>query len=281
MTECPCSSAYSVMLSRWDSGDVVASVSLDSRIGASSLMAQTYHSHLTDGVGTLDEMVTAARARGYEYFAVTDHAPNLFMQRMTLEKMLEQRDRLRGLHATLASDGGRPMTLLHGTELNIGEDGSVDWPDDILAGFDLCVASVHSLFDLPRAEMTRRFLRACENPHVNIIGHPSTRRIGRRPPVDLDWHELFRACAATRTALEINASLGRLDLASEHIKAARDAGVKFSIDTDAHAVGHLEVLRFGVGTAQRGWLTADDVINTWPLDRLRGFLRKEPARSAG
>ena len=239
------------------------------------------HTNLTDGVGTLDEMVTAARARGYEYFAVTDHAPNLFMQRMTLEKMLEQRDRLRGLHETLASDGGRPMTLLHGTELNIGEDGSVDWPDDILAGFDLCVASVHSLFDLPRAEMTRRFLRACENPHVNIIGHPSTRRIGRRPPVDLDWHELFRACAATCTALEINASPGRLDLASEHIKAARDAGLKFSIDTDAHAVGHLDVLRFGVGTAQRGWLTADDVINTWPLDRLRGFLRKEPARSAG
>ena len=237
------------------------------------------HTNLTDGVGTLEEMVTAARARGYEYFAVTDHAPNLFMQRMTLEKMLEQRDELRRLHATLAEDGGRPMTLLHGTELNIGEDGSVDWPDDILAGFDLCVASVHSLFDLPRAAMTRRFLRACENPHVNIIGHPSTRRIGRRPPVDVDWDELFLACAATGTALEINASPGRLDLASEYIKAARDAGVKFSVDTDAHAVGHLNVLRFGVGTAQRGWLTADDVINTWPLDRLRGFLRKEQARS--
>jgi DNA polymerase (family 10) len=233
------------------------------------------HTNLTDGVGTLDEMVSAARARGYEYFAVTDHAPNLFMQRMTLEKMLEQRDQLRRLHATQADDGGGRMTLLHGAELNIGEDGSVDWPDDILAGFDLCVASVHSMFDLPRAEMTRRFLRACENPHVNIIGHPSTRRIGRRPPVDLDWGEVFRACAATGTALEINASPGRLDLASEHIKAARDAGARFSVDTDAHAVGHLDFLRFGVGTAQRGWLTGDDVINTWPLDRLRAFLRKQ------
>ncbi len=233
------------------------------------------HTNLTDGVGTLEEMVTAARARGYEYFAVTDHAPNLFMQRMTLDKVLRQRDQLRGLEARLADDGGSAMRLLHGTELNIAADGTVDWPEDILAGFDVCVASVHSHFDQPRAEMTRRFLRACENPLVNVIGHPSARRIGKRPPVDVDWGELFRACAATGTALEINASPGRLDLASDHIKAARDAGVRFSIDTDAHAVRHLDVLRFGVGTAQRGWLTADDVINTWPLDRLREFLRKK------
>ncbi len=233
------------------------------------------HTNLTDGVATLEEMVTTARRRGYDYFAVTDHAPNLFMQRMTLDKMLEQRHQVRRLDAQLGSDGERAMSLLHGTELNIAADGTVDWPQEILAEFDVCVASVHSHFDQPRAEMTRRFLRACENPQVNIIGHPSARKIGKRPPVDVDWHELFRACAATGTALEINASPGRLDLASDHIKAARDAGVKFSIDTDAHAVGHLDFLRFGVGTAQRGWLTADDVINAWPLDRLRGFLRKE------
>lgn len=232
------------------------------------------HTNLTDGVGTLGEMVGVATARGYEYFAVTDHAPNLFMQRMTLEKMLLQRDQLRGLEARLAGDGDPVMTLLHGTELNIGADGTVDWPDEILAGFDVCVASVHSHFDQPRAEMTRRFLRACENPEVNIIGHPSARRIGKRPPVDVDFAELFRACAATGTALEINASPGRLDLPSDHIKAARDAGVKFSIDTDAHATGHLDFVRYGVGTAQRGWLSTDDVINTWPLDRLREFLRK-------
>jgi DNA polymerase (family 10) len=232
------------------------------------------HTNLTDGVGTLAEMVAVARARGYEYFAVTDHAPNLFMQRMTLEKMLQQRDQLRRLEAQLAGDGGPVMTLLHGTELNIGADGTVDWPEEILAGFDVCVASVHSHFDQPRAEMTRRFVRACENPEVNIIGHPSARRIGKRPPVDVDFAELFRACAATGTALEINASPGRLDLPSDHIRAARDAGVKFSIDTDAHATGHLDFLRYGVGTAQRGWLSADDVINTWPLARLREFLGK-------
>jgi DNA polymerase (family X) len=232
------------------------------------------HTNLTDGVGTLDEMVAAARARGYDYFAVTDHAPNLFMQRMTTEKMLEQRDQLRQLAKRIAGDGGQAMALLHGTELNIAPDGTVDWPEDILDGFDLCVASVHSHFDQPRAEMTRRFLRACENPEVNIIGHPSTRRIGRRPPVEVDWPELFRACAATGTALEVNCHPERLDLPSDHIKAARDAGVKFAIDTDSHAVGHLDLLKYGVGTAQRGWLTGDDVINTWPLDRLREFLRK-------
>jgi len=232
------------------------------------------HTSLTDGVGTLAEMVAVARARGYDYFAVTDHAPNLFMQRMTLEKMLQQRDQLRRLEARLAGDGGPAMTLLHGTELNIGADGTVDWPDEILAGFDVCVASVHSHFGQPRAEMTRRFVRACENPEVNIIGHPSARRIGKRPPVDVDFGGLFRACAATGTALEINCHPERLDLPSDHIKAAVQAGVKFSIDTDSHATGHLDFLRYGVGTAQRGWLTPDDVINTWPLARLREFLGK-------
>jgi DNA polymerase (family 10) len=232
------------------------------------------HTNLTDGVGTLEEMVMTARARGYEYFAVTDHAPNLFMQRMTIEKMLEQREQVAALAARLAGDGGHPMTLLHGTELNIAPDGSVDWPEDILAEFDVCVASVHSHFDQPRAEMTRRFLRACENPQVHIIGHPTTRRIGKRPQVDVDFAELFRACAETGTALEVNSHPERLDLPSDHIKAARDAGVKFAIDTDSHATGHLDFLRYGVGTAQRGWLRADDVINAWPLEKLKEFLCK-------
>jgi len=224
------------------------------------------HTDLTDGVASLEDMVTAAARRGYEYYAITDHAPNLVMQRMTDEKMLAQRDRVRALEVNL--------DLLHGTELNIAPDGSVDWDEDFLAGFDLCVASVHSHFEQPRAEMTRRFITACENPYVNIIGHPTTRRIGRRPPVDVDFSELFRACARTGTALEVNASPQRLDLPADHIRAARDAGVKFAIDSDAHSVSDLGNVPYGIGTAQRGWLTPDDVINTWPLDRLRAFLRK-------
>ena len=224
------------------------------------------HTDLTDGVASLEVMAEAARRRRYEYYAVTDHAPDLIMQRMTDEKMLAQRERVRALDAGLE--------LLHGTELNIGPDGSVDWGADFLAGFDLCVASVHSHFEQSRAEMTRRFVVACENPHVNVIGHPTTRRIGKRPPVDVDFGELFRACARTGTALEINASPQRLDLPSDHIRAARDAGVTFAIDSDAHSVSDLGNMPYGTGTAQRGWLTPDDVINTWPLDRLRAFLRK-------
>ncbi len=224
------------------------------------------HTNLTDGVASLEEMIAAAEKKGYDYYAVTDHAPNLVMQRMTDEKMLAQRARLAAI-----SSG---MTLLHGTELNIAPDGSVDWGPDFLAGFDICVASVHSHFDQDRKEMTRRFITACENPYVNVIGHPLTRKIGRRPPVDVDLTELFLACARTGTALEVNASPERLDLPGEHIRAARDAGCKFAIDTDAHSLPHLDNMKYGVGTAQRGWLTPDDVINAWPLDRLLEFLRK-------
>jgi len=224
------------------------------------------HTNLTDGVASLSEMIEAAEKKGYEYYAVTDHAPNLFMQRMTEEKMLAQRKELGAITSS--------MTLLHGTELNIAPDGSVDWDEDFLAGFDICVASVHSHFDQDRREMTRRFIIACENPRVNVIGHPLTRKFGRRPPVDVDTSELFRACARTGTALEVNGSPERLDLPAEHIRNAKDAGVKFAVDTDAHSIGHLDNMRYGVGTAQRGWLTADDVINAWPLERLLGFIRK-------
>ncbi len=234
------------------------------------------HTNLTDGAATLVDMVTAAAARGYEYYAITDHAPNLVMQRMTDEKMLAQREQVHDLGRGLAAQpgGDKPMTLLHGTELNIAPDGSVDWPADFLAGFDICVASVHSHFDLPRREMTRRFIAACENPYVNVIGHPLTRKIGRRPPVDVDLQELFRACARTGTALEVNAHPARLDLPSAHIRAARDAGVKFAIDSDAHSLRDLGYLQYGVATAQRGWLTVDDVINAWSLGRVTEFLRK-------
>jgi DNA polymerase (family 10) len=228
------------------------------------------HTNLTDGVASLGDMIKAAEKKGYDYYAVTDHAPNLFMQRMTDEKMLAQRAELHALESS--------MTLLHGTELNIAPDGSVDWDEDFLAGFDICVASVHSHFDQDRKEMTRRFITACENPRVNIIGHPLTRKIGRRPPVDVDLSELFKACARTGTALEVNASPERLDLPSEHIRNAKDAGVRFAIDTDAHSIGHLDNMRYGVGTAQRGWLTPDDVINAWPLERLLEFLRKGRSR---
>jgi DNA polymerase (family 10) len=225
------------------------------------------HTDLTDGLASLADMVAAAAAQGWEYFAITDHAPNLFMQRMTDEKMLAQREAVHALGERYPD-----LTLLHGTELNIDGDGEVDWPADFLSGFDLCVASVHSLFTQDRDTMTRRIVRAVENPGVHVLGHPTARLIGRRASVDADWDAVFEACARSRTVLEIDAFPDRLDLPADLIRRALRHGVKFSIDSDAHATGHFANLRYGVGTAQRGWLTPDDVVNTWPLERLRAYL---------
>jgi DNA polymerase (family 10) len=227
------------------------------------------HTKLTDGLATLEQMLEAASGLGYAYYAVTDHAPNLFMQRMTDEKMLAQRQELRGLQ-----DRFPKMTLLHGSELNIDPEGDVDWGPEFLEGFDVCVASVHSHFNQTKEEMTRRIVRAMENPHVHVIGHPTARLINKRQPIEFDLDEVFRAAARTGTALEVNGYPDRLDLKDEHILWAKRYGVRFAVDTDSHATTHLELMRYGVATAQRGWLSKDDVINAWPLSRLRRFLRK-------
>jgi DNA polymerase (family 10) len=227
------------------------------------------HTNLTDGLASLEQMLETAAGLKYRYYAVTDHAPNLYMQRMTDEKMLTQRRQVRKLQSRYPK-----MTLLHGTELNIDPAGDVDWGPHFLEGFDVCVASVHSEFNQPQDQMTRRIIRACENPYVNIIGHPTARLIGRRAPIEFDLDAVFEAAARTGTALEVNSFPDRLDLRDEHVMWARRHGVKFAVDTDSHSTVHLPFMRYGVGTAQRGWLERDDVINTWPLDKLRRFLRK-------
>ena len=226
------------------------------------------HTNLTDGMAPLEEMLAAARERKLKYYAVTDHAELLYMQRMTKEKILAQRKRLKQLQRS--SD----MVLLHGTELNIQPDGSVDWDQDFLDGFDVCVASIHSHFNMSKEDMTQRMIRAMENPAVNIIGHPTTRKIGGRDPIDLDLDEVFKAAARTGTALEINSHPDRLDLKDDHIAWARKHGVRFAIDTDSHSTLHLPHMRFGVATAQRGWVTKAEVINAWPLAKLKKFLAK-------
>jgi DNA polymerase (family 10) len=232
------------------------------------------HTDLTDGVAPLEEMVAAARARKLTYYAVTDHAELLYMQRMTKEKMLAQRRRLEELR------GDGDMVLLHGTELNIQPDGSVDWDEEFLDGFDVCVASVHSHFNQSKDEMTRRIIRALEHPYVNILGHPTARQIGRRPPIDFDVEEVFRTAARTGTALEINSFPDRLDLGDELAGWARELGAVFAVDTDAHSPIHLPNVRYGVAMAQRGWVTKAEVINTWPLGKLKRFLAKgRPGRS--
>ncbi|MGH2722730.1 MAG: DNA polymerase/3'-5' exonuclease PolX [Actinomycetota bacterium] len=231
------------------------------------------HTNLTDGLAPLEEMIEAARARKLAYYAVTDHAELLYMQRMTREKVLAQRKRIRAL------EGKGDMAILHGSELNIQPDGSLDWDDEFLAGFDILVASVHSHFNQSKDDMTRRIVRAMEHPYVNVIGHPTARMLGRRPGIEYDLDAVFAAAARTGTALEINSFPDRLDLRDEHIAWARQHGVRFAVDTDSHSPVHLPNMRFGVGTAQRGWVTKAEVINTYPLKKLRTFLAKgRPAR---
>ena len=232
------------------------------------------HTNLTDGLATLEQMADAAAERGLVYYAVTDHAPLLYMERMTKERALEQREQLRALSRHC------PAQLFHGSELNIQPDGSLDWDDEFLEGFDVIVASVHSHFTQSRAEMTRRVIRAIEHPLVNIIGHPTGRLIGKRPGIDLDYDAVFEAAARSDTALEINAFPDRLDLDDELLLRARQHGTLFAVDTDSHAVPHLANLRFGVATAQRGWVTPDRVVNTYPIDRLRAFLAKQQRPSS-
>jgi len=227
------------------------------------------HTNLTDGLAPLEEMLEAAAELNYAYYAVTDHAPNLYMQRMTDEKILAQRKWLKELQTKYPK-----TTLLHGSELNIDPDGGVDWPEEFLKGFDVLVASVHTHFNQSKDEMTHRIVRAMEHPYVHVIGHPTARMIGKRPPIEFDFDEVFKAAARTGTAMEVNGFPDRLDLKDENILWAKRHGVKFAVDTDAHAAVHLPLMRFGVATAQRGWLTKDDVINAWPLAKLRRFLRK-------
>ena len=193
------------------------------------------------------------------------------MQRMTDEKMLTQRTS----RSPRCSHASPKMRLLHGTELNIDPEGDVDWDDGFLAGFDLTVASVHSHFTLPAAEQTARVIRAIEHPYVNIIGHltgTEDRRDGRRSIWILTPSS--RPLREREPRSRSTAHSARLDLKDEHILWARRHGVRFAIDTDAHSPAHLDLMRFGVGTAQRGWLTKDDVINAWPLGKLERFLRK-------
>mgnify|MGYP003350147038 CR=1 FL=1 len=227
------------------------------------------HTDLTDGTAPIEDMLAAAWAKRYAYYAITDHAPDLAMHRMTTAKMKAQRKVI----ATLQERYPK-MALLQGSELNIGPEGDVDWGPEFLSTLDVCVASVHSHFNQSKEEMTRRLIRAMENPNVHVIGHMTTRLIGRRPETEFDHEAVFRAAARTGTAIEINAFPDRLDLKDEYILWARRLGVRFAIDTDSHATGHLDVMRYGVATARRGWLGPDDVINTWPLAKLRRFLAK-------
>ena len=228
------------------------------------------HSDWTDGTASIEAMAKGAQAQGYEYVALTDHSRRVAMAHgldpARLARQGREIDRLNaGLHS---------LTILKGIEVDILKDGRLDLPDASLAKLDIVVASVHSYFDLPREAQTERVIRAMQNRHVSIIGHPTGRLIGEREPYDIDMERVIAAAHALGCRLEINAQPDRLDLNDIHIHAAKQAGVKLAISSDAHAVDAFACIRFGVDQARRGWLTADDVINTLSLADLRKLLKR-------
>ena len=222
-----------------------------------------------DGEHSLEAMLAAAAEMGLEYIAVTDHAENLAINGASREEMLAQRRRIAALQEDYPG-----MRILHGAELNIAPDGSLDYDRDFLMGYDWCVASVHSYFDLPAAEQTERLAAAIRHPAVNAVGHLLGRRIGRRPGIEVDVEAVLDAAESTGTAIEINSHLDRLDAPVEVLWQARDRpGVRFVVSTDAHRVGELAQSRWGVLQAQRGWVDKSKVANTWPLGRFLDWVR--------
>ncbi len=257
---------------RWDEGEIEAAEAgtLPTPVALEDIMGDFHvHTNATDGHDSLEAMVQAARKRGYEYVGISDHSRSLsFINGLSVERLLAQRDRIRDLNRDL-----KGFRVFMGAEVDILPDGSLDYPDEVLKELNYVIASVHSRFTMEEKEMTQRVVAALENPYTTILGHPTCRLIGEREPVDLDFEEVVTRAVRTGTALEINAYTNRLDLNGSLARLARDRGAEFAIDTDSHATHHLALMRYGVGTARRGWVEAKDVINAHRIDAIGEYVR--------
>ncbi|MCM2466265.1 DNA polymerase/3'-5' exonuclease PolX [Methanoculleus oceani] len=258
---------------REDRGEIEAARigNLPDLVGYDSIKGDLHvHTRWSEGAHSIEEMAEAARALGYEYIAICDHAESLHIARgLSPGRLADQVHEIERINRE--SDGD--FTILSGTECNIGMDGSVDLPDSILADLDVVVASVHSGFKQSEGEMTERVLTAMQNEHVDIIGHPTGRILLSREPYRIDLGAIFDAAASLGVSMEINAFPSRLDLSDVNCLSAREAGVRFSLGSDAHSRENLRYMEFGVATARRGWLSADEIVNTRPLPELKGLLR--------
>jgi DNA polymerase (family 10) len=228
------------------------------------------HSTWSDGANSIVELAEAALERGLEYILITDHSQSLGVAGgLTADELVRQQEEIRAVNEQM---GGR-IRVLAGVETEIRADGSLDYPDPVLADLDLVIASLHSGLRTGREKTTERMLSAIRNPHVDIIAHPTGRLIGQREGADLDMGAIFKAAAETSTALEINADYRRLDLSDVHARRAIKMGVKLTIGSDAHEAANVGALDYGVATARRGWVTATDVINTWSLREVLAWSR--------
>jgi DNA polymerase (family 10) len=265
--------AFIVPELREDRGEIAASKAgtLPRLVKLSDVRGDLHvHSDWTDGTVPIAGMAEAAQARGYEYIALTDHSRRVAMTHgldpARLARQIHEIDRL--------NEKLRNFTILRGIEVDILRDGSLDLPDSSLEKLDVVVAAVHSHFDLPRKAQTERVVRALENRHVSILAHPTGRLIGQREPYDIDMDAVISAARKAGCYLEINAEPDRLDLNDLHAHAAKLAGVKLAVSTDAHSVDAFQCMRFGIDQARRAWLTANDVLNTRPLAELRKLLKR-------
>jgi DNA polymerase (family 10) len=222
----------------------------------------------TDGSDSIEELANAAKKQGLDYIAITDHTKSLSVTNGLDEKRLAKQGK--EIDKVNKKVG---ITILKGAEVNVKKDGSLDISDKALSGLDVVGIAVHSNFSLPRTEMTRRIIRAMENPNADILFHPTGRIIQRREAYGIDMEKIIDAAKETGTVLEINALPDRLDLNAEHIRMAVESGVKLSIDSDAHKKDHLEYLKFGIAQARRGWAEKKDIINAWPLNKMLKMIK--------
>jgi len=221
------------------------------------------HTVETDGKNTIEEMAEAAKARGYEYMAITDHSKNLaFANGLTDERALAHIARIRAVEKKM-----KGIRIFAGIEVDILGDGSLDLSDEVLEQMDIVIASVHSHFNQDRATMTDRLLKAIANPNTSLIGHPTGRQLLRREPYSFDLDAILKAAAKHRVAMELNSYPERLDLNDVHLRTAKQHGVKIVINTDSHHTSHMEKLRYGITQARRAWLTKEDVLNTLPVQK--------------
>ncbi len=231
------------------------------------------HTHTTwsDGRCSIEEMAESAGEMGYEYIAITDHSPSQTIANgLSIERLNKKTKELSAVAKKFKN-----IKILMGTEVDIKSDGSLDYPDKVLKDLDVVIAAVHSGFKMEREMMTNRIIRAIKNPYVHAIGHPTGRLLGERDPYDVDIDKVIEAALEYGTALEVNGSYPRLDLNDLHVRKAVDAGVKIIISTDAHSTDQLLFMKYGIGTARRGWVEKKDVLNALPFGELQEWLKKK------
>lgn len=259
---------------REDSGEIEAAKAgtLPDLIEASDIRGDLHcHSSFSDGAATLEEIAAAGRKKGYRYVLITDHSKSLHIAGgLSEERLRKQLDTIDRLNAKL-----RGFKLLRGSEVDILPDGTLDMSEELLKRLDIVCIAVHSKFKMKRDEMTKRVIRAMENPYANILAHPTGRLIGTRDAFEIDMEEVIRAAARTGTAIEINAHPARLDLDAMNCRAASAAGVMIAIGTDTHIISELDHMIYGLGTARRGWLTKKNVLNTNTAAQLISVLQKK------